>query len=299
MNQRNTAVALTLLSSFFWGSSFVAAALGVRGEGPNAVHFLAIRFAISAPMGFALILYAKTSMRKVFGDWRMWALGILNAVAFAMQYVGLEYTTATKAALLVHVNIVVVAILSVALLREKLNWKVGLAVALGLAGVSIVSVGDAYYSSGGLGSIWQGGSIVGDLLNVGAGCVWAFFIILTKNVLNDEKQSFSPNAVTGALAITTLVPLFAMSLFLPWTGEVSTNILLLAAYLAVFCTIIAYLLWSFGLNRLPATVTSLLVLMETFFAALLAAIFLGDVLTPVSWAGAGLIATAAILASIS
>ncbi|MBI5001140.1 MAG: EamA family transporter [Euryarchaeota archaeon] len=297
MRERDSAIALTLLSSFFWGSSFVAADYGVRILHP--VLYLALRFAIAAPMGVALVWHSREGMRNVMGDWRIWALGALNAVAFAMQYVGLEYTTATKAALLVHMNIVIVAILSVVLMRERMSWKIGLAVVVGTAGVSLVSIGDAMASPGGLASIWQGGSIVGDLLNVGAGCVWAFFIIFTKKVLNDPARKRSPDAVTGALAMTTLLPLSLMSLAFPWGGTPSTDIILLATYLAFFCTILAYLLWSCGLKHLSATATSLLVLMELLFAAILAAILLGDTLTPVSWAGAGLIAVAAVLAALS
>jgi drug/metabolite transporter (DMT)-like permease len=157
-------------------------------------------------------------------------------------------------------------------LTEKMTWKLGVAVGFGILGTALVET-----QGGGTMVSWK--TLRGDLLALLAGLIWSIYIILSKVLLMKKtpKGAITPEQLTGGVCFTTLIPLF---LIVPFTdlGTVHNfpNMVLCATYLAIFTTIVAYLLWYKGLEFLSATVTSVLVLMEVAFAAILSFIFLGN-----------------------
>ncbi|MEW5937283.1 MAG: DMT family transporter [Candidatus Thermoplasmatota archaeon] len=295
MTSKRLSVGMVLLSSFFWGSSFVAAKIGLEAISP--LPYLALRLAIAAPLGGLLILSVHQSAAHTLADRRVWGLGALNALAFAMQYWGLQHTTSTNAALLVTLNVVVVALLSVLVLRERLSLRLLSAVGLGSVGVILVTGGEDLLH-GRMGAILRSSTLLGDLLSMGAGVTWAVYIVITKRVLVSKRSPLSPEALAGGVTIATLPPILAVSFFYPWSGATDPLVIGLAGYLALFCTIVAFLLWLKGLKTMSATATSVIVLLELLFAALLGALILSDRLSFVSSMGAALICAAAILSSI-
>jgi drug/metabolite transporter (DMT)-like permease len=68
-------------------------------------------------------------------------------------------------------------------------------------------------------------------------------------------------------------------------------------YTAVLCTVAPFFLWSWGLRRISATTSSVLMLSEVIFALILAGIILGERLSAGAIVGSGLIIGAAVLAS--
>ena len=66
-------------------------------------------------------------------------------------------------------------------------------------------------------------------------------------------------------------------------------------YTAVFCTVLPFLLWSWGLKRIPATSSCVILLIEIVFALVLAAVVFGERLTPGAMFGALLIMGAVLL----
>lgn len=295
MTNKRVAVSLVFLSSFFWGSSFGATKIGVEVMAP--IPYLALRLAIAAPLGVLLIRSVHQRVLPILADRRVWILGTLNAFAFGMQYWGMQRTTSTNAALLVTINVVIVALLSVLVLKERLGAKLLLAVTLGCIGVVLVTGGNDILRSG-VGAILKSGTLLGDLLCMGAGVIWAVCIILYKKALASKAFPLSPETLAGGATITTLPPILAVSIFYSWRGATDLLVMALAGYLALFCTIVAFLLWLKGLRTMSVTATSVIVLLELLFAALLGALILGERLSSVSSLGAALICAAALLSSL-
>jgi drug/metabolite transporter (DMT)-like permease len=222
-------------------------------------------------------------------------LGLLNAMAFIMQYIAQTWTTATNAALFINLYIIFVAAGSVMFLKEKVTWKLGVAVGLGIIGTALIETkGGVTVAS------WE--TFRGDLLSLFAGLIWSIYIILSKVLLmrTAKTKAITPEQLTGGVCLTTLMPLF---LIVPFTdlGTIHNfpNLVLTATYLAIFTTILAYLLWYKGLEKLSATVTSVLVLLEVAFAAIISFIFLGDRFTVGTVVGGAIICIGAILAAMN
>jgi drug/metabolite transporter (DMT)-like permease len=157
-------------------------------------------------------------------------------------------------------------------LKERLTWKLIAALGLGILGTVLIEINgkDASVS-------WE--TFRGDILALFAGLIWSIYIILSKVVLTKTgpKKAMTPEQLTGGVCLTSLMPLF---LIVPFTNlgtiESLSGLIISAAYLAVFTTILAYLLWYKGLEQLSATVTSVLVMLEVAFAAIISYIALGD-----------------------
>ncbi|MFH0815479.1 MAG: DMT family transporter [Methanobacteriota archaeon] len=281
MDTRDRAVAATVVSSFLWGSSFVVAGYGVGIADP--MLFLLLRFLIATPIVMAVWPYRRALRSRI-----IWTLAAFNAAAFVMQYVALGWTTATNVALLISMDLVFVSAASVYFLSEKATWRLGVSLSLGLAGVFLVEYGAGTISVSSE-ALW------GDLLSLGAALSWTVYIILSKKALSGEND-MSAEELTAGVCIATTVPLLFVLPFVSVSGSVDwACLLLLSAYLAVFTTILAYVLWYKGLKHLPASTTSIILLLEIAFAAVLAYIVLGERVGPFTVVGGVLICAAALL----
>jgi drug/metabolite transporter (DMT)-like permease len=107
----STAVVLTALASLIWGTSFPGVKWGLDYVG-NDMLFLWLRFAVATVVTLSIVLWLKRFSFAVLREPVVWLIGGLNSAAFVAQYVGLNYTTASKTALLVDINVVAVAIIS-------------------------------------------------------------------------------------------------------------------------------------------------------------------------------------------
>jgi len=97
-----------------------------------------------------------------------------------------------------------------------------------------------------------------------------------------------PSAALGAALHGDLLVLTAALLWVElWT----------VPYTAVFCTVAPFLLWTWGLKRITATTSSIVLLTEIVFALALAAVLLGERLSPAALVGSALILAAVALAS--
>ena len=168
------AIALLVVSSILWGGSFVSVKIGLKYV--NAYDFAFLRMAIASAILVSALGLRGGMKASVLKEVSLWMLGLLNGVAFALQYVGLVFTSAGKAALLVNLNIVIVALLSWRVFRERFGLSKMFGVALGVTGGALIA------TNGNLSTLFQG-EMFGDLLVFSAGLVWAFFIVLNKWVL--------------------------------------------------------------------------------------------------------------------
>jgi drug/metabolite transporter (DMT)-like permease len=281
MDKRERAVAFTLASSFLWGSSFVVVGYGVGVVDP--MLFLALRFAIAVPI--AIVVWP---FRRAIRNRTVWLLGAFNAAAFVLQYAALGLTSATNVALLISMDLVFVGLAAVYFLGEKATWRLAAYLGAGLSGAMLVEAGSAGISVQ---------NLMGDMMALGAAVSWAAYIILSKKALTGEG-ALSAEELTAGVCIATTVPLLAMTPFFGSTGGINwLTALVLSSYLAIFTTVLAYVLWYKGLESLPASTTSILLMTSVAFSAVLAYVFLDERPGPWTLVGGALIGLAALLAA--
>jgi len=286
------AQAMTLLAAFFWGTSFVIVELGL--EYVNPYWFAQLRFLIASVGALGVVLLFKKQIQKelILSHW-IWLLGTFNALGFLGQFVAQTMTNATKTALLINMNLITVAALSSVLFHERFTRKKVLTVCLSILGVFLLT------TDGNLSRLARG-EFIGDMLALCGGFVWAFYIVTNKKVVT--KPNIDIISLTACVMLATTIVMIPFTLIL---GGISSRVLNIGlegagavVYLGIFCNVIPFLLWTFGLKYLMPTVSTLMLLFEVFIASILAFLILHEGLGIIGVIGGFVIIIAIVIMGI-
>src|SRR5438128_2921506 len=268
---------LVLLASVLWGTSFPGSKLTVGTVDPLFLTFA--RMAIGALLGMTVLAAMHRLDRHTFREPLVLVLGLINAVGFELQNEGILLTTASKTALLVNVNVVIIPALMVLFFREAMTRAKVVGILIGTFGVVVVATKLDPASL-------SGGQFVGDVLVFVAGVVWAFYVVGAKRMVDRGGDYVALTA--GILATTALlaaVPLF----FVGWPLPTNGNGWLGIAYLGLVPTFTPLLLYVASMRTISPTISGLLLLLEVVVAAIRSLVFLRDPLDAYTLAGGALI----------
>jgi len=155
-------------------------------------------------------------------------------------------------------------------------------------------LGLALLSADGVAQVGPGAG--GPLLALGAGLAYATYTVAAKQLMQAGEDSSTVMGSAFGLGGLLLVPVLVTQ---P-TGWLATpSGLVLAAYLGLFTTTVAYALFGRGLAVLPAGPVTTLVLSEPLVATLLGVGLLDERLATVGIAGAALVLTGLVLQGIT
>ncbi|QUG40027.1 EamA family transporter [Psychrobacillus sp. INOP01] len=126
---------------------------------------------------------------------------------------------------------------------------------------------------------------LGILYSLVAGIIFALYTMTSKYLLQKE-EAISIVAMTFSLSALLLTP-FYFIFDVSWLKDVG-NIGIIF-YLGLATTSVAYVLYGWGLRKIPASSALTLSLAEPTTAALLGVIVVGEILSATSWVGIGLL----------
>jgi len=283
---KKKAVLMTILAGFLWGTSFPAIKIGLQYMDPYTFVFL--RF-LTASLTMLLILVITGKASFNFTKTRLVIfLGVVNGVAYMLEYVGMASTTASKSSLFINLSAVWVALLCPLLLRERLGGKKAVGVGVSMAGVVLMT------TNLNVATLTQG-AIIGDVLVVGAGIAWAIFMVYNKPLANSSKSLVLPMTL---LLVFTLIPLVPTGLLSAGSfASLPLEAWLAILYTAVLCWVLPYYLWIKGLQHLSPATSAIVLLTEIVVAVTISTLFLGEVFTAISGLGAILIVVAILFVS--
>jgi drug/metabolite transporter (DMT)-like permease len=285
---KKQAVLLTIIASSLWGTSFPAIKIGLQFM--DAYTFVFLRFSFALLLMLGVLLFTKNFSLNFNKKRLILFLGITNGAAYLLQYMGMFYTSASKASLLVNLTVIWVAILSPILVKEQISRKKLSGVIISFLGIFLVTTNLDFQS-------FTAGEIFGDILVISAGIIWALFIIYNKPLVNESKNMIQSLTLLLLFTMIPLMPVLTFSsanfLILPWEAWIAIT------YTAIFCWIIPYLLWSKGLKNISPVTSSVILLNEIIVAVAISTIILRESLTAVSGIGAALIIIAIIVVSNS
>lgn len=276
-----------VVTTFFWGGTFVAARYAVRETAP--FFAASCRFILAALVLFAVVAWQAhrngtgfplpSSRRDVA---TLASLGLSGIFCYnAFFFTGLKYTGAANGSLIVAINPVLTSVLSAWWLKEHLRplQIAGLLVSLSGVGV-IVTRGD-------LAVIRSLAFNHGDLLMLGAPLSWALYSILGKRALG----TFSPLVATAYAALfgaLFLIPAACLEYAItPHSLAFSGLGWLAILQLALLGTVVGFVWWYQAVQRIGASRAAIFVNLVPLFGTLLAALLLGESLGwPQLWGGA-------------
>ncbi len=287
LKARKGALALTILAGVLWGTSFPAIKIGLTFVDPYMFVFL--RMFLASVLLLLISSVTKTLDVSLAKERLVWYLGLLNGVAYLIQYLGMSATTASIASLFVNLSAVWVAVLSWLVLKERFSKKKTLGIVSGLIGVFFITTNLNLFD------LTQG-MIMGDGLVLLSGILWSFFVVYNKKIVDAYNAvQFMPWIfLATVLPLVPFIFLSNLSSLLSLPAEAWIAIV----YTAVFCWLIPYYLWLRGLKHISPVASTVILLIEVIVAIAISFFFLGETFTMISGIGASLIFLAIILVSV-
>lgn len=268
--RRLSSLASVMGAALIWSTSFVATKAAFSDIPPLTVG--ALRFLIAACLILAVAGAMGALRGPSFTDAGRLCLGGLLGITlyFSMENYGLKLATASDAALLVASYPAITMLLDAAFFRTKVSLGRFIGVALAMVGVYLVVSAGMEAGSGTEGA----DRLVGDLILVSAGVVWAFYNFATRGVVRRYPMPtvLAYQTVAGAAAFAPLALLFEAGQWqLPGTGS-----LLIVVYLGVFCSLLAFFLYARGLKDIDVGSAVGLLNLVPVFGVALAVVVLGE-----------------------
>ena len=279
-----------LLIAFIWGSTFLIVQQAIASLPPNT--FNAVRFTVAA-LFLLLILAIKSPQQHK--EWRRpllkagIILGFWLCLGYALQTVGLLYTTPSKAGFITGLSVVLVPLFSFMLMRERVKPVAVIGVILAAAGLYLLTQSQEFSFN------------LGDILVFGCAICFAMQIVFT----GKYAPSFSalPLAIVmlGTVAVMSWIYAFFFEdwsrafdpaiIFLP---EVATGLVVTS----IFATALAFLAQTALQKQTSSTRVALIFALEPVFAALTSYVFIHEVLNGRQLTGCLMIFTGMILAEL-
>ncbi len=275
--------AVLLGVSVFWGTSFaiIKEALGET----TPANLLFIRFLFSC----LLLLPVGWTRRKRFsGEFLKPGIiiGFFLFTAFFTQAWGLVFTTASRSGFITGLSVILVPLLAILVFRQVPARSAMVGAALAFCGLYLLTSADQpqtlSFNRGDFLTLvcaffWAGHILALGRYSPGGDAFWLTFIQLATSCI-------------GSLGWVSLAGDFNLRLPPGVYGA--------AFYLALTCTVLAYLGQTWAQARTTPTRTAIIISMEPVFAALFAWVWLGEWMGVWGWVGAGSILAGILLAEL-
>lgn len=268
-----------LVVPLIWGTTFVTVKAALDDASP--LLFVGVRFALATVCAAAFV-----RRRPNLGAALAWGipLGLVLGVAYAAQTIGLVTTTPSRSAFITGAGVVLIPVWGVLLLHRKPHPQALAGIALAVAGLFFITDPD------------RGAWVIGDSWTVVCGVLFALHVVLltrfgrTHDVLGLLFSQLAVAAIIG-LAMSPLVE----TPRLVWSGSMAFA-LVLTGVLASFVTTLLQLRYQ---PRVSPARTAVLFAMEPVFAALFAAVLVGERMGWLGWLGGGLIVAAMLISELT
>src|SRR4051812_11863151 len=279
-------LALVLLMAV-WGATFaIVRVLVGSGDSPaSPILLVAVRMGIA----FALLLVFlafRGGMRPTPGLLRDGLVcAALLGCGFLLQIEGQHRTTASRSGFLTGLLVVFVPLIELVFFKKRPSLPQ-------IAGVVIAVVGMAVLSGGGAAGHAQ---LLGDLLTLGCAVVFALHIVVLGRVA--PRHDVLPLLLVQ-LGGTCLLAAVCGPLVETQHLRADSGTLAALAYLAVFATLLAFGIQTWAQRKLSSVRFALISALEPVFAALWAALLIGERLSPLELSGGALIVVGVVTGEV-
>ena len=265
----SNAYLLLLLPPLFWAGNVVLARGIIDLIPPATMSFW--RWAI------ALLLLAPFTWKQVRRDWPAAVKGwkVLALAAFVgiagfnlILYTAVHTTTALNCALMQAAMPAAIILVSFLVNRELILRRQALGTGLCMAGALYIVL------RGELVTLIELRFADGDLL-----MLLGIFFYATYTVMVSKRPAIHPlSFLTIIIAVGTLflLPIYLLEQQFTTPLTINREVVLSVGYVAIFPSILAYLCWNYGIERLGANRAGLYVNLVPLFASLMAVFLLGE-----------------------
>jgi len=283
--QTGRAVLGLLLNAGVWGLSWLPLRR-LEGLGLHPLWSSALFYLVSM---LVLSLWHRRAVAEVLRHPALWLLALASGSTNAAFNVAVTLSDVLRVVLLFYLSPLWTVLLARMVLAEPLTFSAGARVVMGLAGAGIVLWPD--------GGGWPWPRNTGEALGLLGGAFFALNNVLLRKLSRHAESSRAMAMFFGGV----LVPAGMASALQAWGLVPALPALapgwLLGGAAVALAFLVANLGLQYGAARLPANVTSVVMLSEIVFASVSASLLGAGVVTAPLVAGASLIMAAALLAA--
>ena len=282
---------LAVLTAFFvtilWSSSFVIIKFGLTEIPP--LIFAGLRYTIAAIVLFAAAIAIPSHRKEIralpFTWWRrLFLYGLVYyTITMGTQFIGLALLPALTVSFILNFTTILVVIFAFFFLHETPNKKQMVLVLFALLGAYLYFWPVDILTS----------SLFGILIVIISLVANAFSAIIGRGINRSQEVS--------ALVVTA-ISMTIGAIFLLVAGVLTTPVISLSLWgiitilwLAIVNTAIAFTLWNWSMRRLTALESTIINSTMLAQIAILALLFLGEMVTLVDWIGIIMVMIAAML----
>lgn len=278
-----------VLAAVFWGGTFVAGRNLAGVVDPAIAAWL--RFSIATALLLGWLYLKEGALPRL--TWRQTLavvlLGMTGVAAYNLFFFeGLKTVEAGRAALIVALNPVVIAVLSAWLFGERLQRLQVVGIALSVLGAAIV------IGRGDLSALLRSGVGIGELMLLGCVSSWVFYTLIGRRLLRrlSPLVTVSYASLSGTLILGGIVA---------WQGELDRvvpndiGVWWDIGYLAVFGTVLAFVWYYQGVHAIGAARAAQFINLVPVSGVLLGLLLLNEPLTLSVLTGGGLVVLGLLL----
>ncbi len=248
-----------LISAFLWGGEYVVVKDAVAYLPPNWIN--AVRFLSASAILFVIFRKSiiKTSIQEIKAGI---ILGVFLFGGFALQTIGIQYTTASKSGFLTSVYVVIVPFAVWILKGKSPGVRAFISALVCIAGVAFISLENGFKFN------------PGDVLTLGAAVFYAGGIIgfdHYSKIYVPINLTFYEMFAAGIFSLIVFLG-FESAPSIQWGAYEISQML----YIIVLGSLVCHLLSNVAMKYLEAARASILYSFESVFALVLSAIFLHE-----------------------
>jgi drug/metabolite transporter (DMT)-like permease len=265
-----------LLVVSMWASTFIVTKAIFNEMSPLAFAF--VRFALMTALAFGVMALRNhgrlQSIRRADLP-RFIIAGLTGYTLYQLGFVlGLDNTSPFSSSLLIAM-VPFFTMVFLALRGERPPSHAWAGLAVGIAGVVIFL----------LDKVGSPGSLLGDLLSLGAAVSFAIYGLVNRPLV----RAYPPETYTAYAVLAGAIPLLAIStpaaLAQPW-GDVSGLGWAGIIYMVVLPVYVAYMLWNWAIARRGAAAATSFSLLVPILSGIFSALFFGEAFGPAKLLGA-------------
>lgn len=250
-------VVSTIISGILWGiiSIFIKT---LTGCGFSSLQIMFFRASVSSLLLFFFLLIKNPKLLKIqFRDlWMFVGTGVISLTFFSLCYFHtILESGASIAVILLYTSPIFVLLLSAFLFKEKITAKKILALVITFTGCIFVT---------GIGSK-NALNAKGFIIGLGAGFGYALYSIFSRFALK-KYNSLTVTFYTFIFSSISLIPFCKIQNI---TSYVTAKSLLFILGIALFCTVLPYIFYTFGLSGLETGKAAILVTVEPLVGTLI------------------------------
>ncbi|SMC06836.1 Threonine/homoserine efflux transporter RhtA [Sulfobacillus thermosulfidooxidans DSM 9293] len=276
-----------IAANVLWAGNYLAGRVLRFSMGPFTLN--GVRWIISAVVLW-LIVRKRGEIVPLLQEWKAFLLlGFIGMFLFSsLTYWGLTMVPAGEAGLLSGFTPLAVLVAGFVIAQDKVRLWQWLMVA--------VSIGGEILLLGG-GASTQTGSIFGAVVLIFAALSWGVYTALGRRY----RYRFSPLVLTTGAAVWGAIPSALLGIWNlsthPVTLSINSGLALL--YVSTMASVVAFMMWSAGVNRLGSGTAAPYMNLLPVFTALLAVLLLHETLSATQLEGGLIVVAGAVGAGFS